>query len=383
MTACSRRDFPAPAAQTPKSPQRPKLVVLLVVDQMRGDYVDKFRGQWTGGLKRLVEEGAWFREAAYPYAATETCVGHATISTGAFPATHGMVANAWWDRETQKMVTCTADPNAKNSGYAGATAKGGDSAWRMLIPAFAEELKFQTGGADPRGDVLAESARRHHHGRPQGRRRDVVRQRRGVDDLERLRHHAVCRGLRQGASREGRLRQNVDISRCRKSPTGTTRRPPARSASRLGADISPCAARKRRQRRAGRRILRAMGEQSVRGHLSDAAGGDRGRSTRLSVTAGRPIILASSYSSVDYVGHEFGPRSREIQDILMRLDKDLGELFAHLDQKSRPRKLRRGPQRRSRRGAHSRGHGHRPAPMPACCTCAELQEKIEKVARTI
>jgi len=51
---------------------RPKLVVLIVVDQMRGDYVDKFRGQWTGGLKRLVEEGAWFREAAYPYAATET-----------------------------------------------------------------------------------------------------------------------------------------------------------------------------------------------------------------------------------------------------------------------------------------------------------------------
>ena len=53
---------------------RPKLVVMIVVDQMRGDYVDKFRGQWTGGLKRMVEEGAWFREAAYPYSATETCM---------------------------------------------------------------------------------------------------------------------------------------------------------------------------------------------------------------------------------------------------------------------------------------------------------------------
>src|SRR5271167_3395045 len=128
-------------------PSRPKLVVLIVVDQMRADYVDKFRGQWTGGLKRLVEEGAWFRDAAYPYAATETCVGHATISTGAFPATHGMIANAWWDRDTQKTVTCTADPKAKNSGYAGFSAKGGDSAWRMEMPAFAEELKFQTGSA--------------------------------------------------------------------------------------------------------------------------------------------------------------------------------------------------------------------------------------------
>src|SRR5207249_6272840 len=130
-----------------QSPARPELVVLLVVDQMRADYVDKFLGQWTGGLKRLVEEGAWFRDAAYPDAATETCVGHATISTGAFPATHGLVANAWWDREGKKLVTCTSDPNVKNVGYAGANPQGGDSAWRMSVPSFAEELKFQTGGA--------------------------------------------------------------------------------------------------------------------------------------------------------------------------------------------------------------------------------------------
>src|SRR5438874_1273227 len=137
----------AAARNASQAPARPKLVVLLVVDQMRGDYVDKFLGQWTGGLKRLVEEGAWFRDAAYPYAATETCVGHATISTGAFPATHGLVANAWWDREGKKLVTCTSDPNVKNVGYAGANPQGGDSAWRMKVPSFAEELKFQTGGA--------------------------------------------------------------------------------------------------------------------------------------------------------------------------------------------------------------------------------------------
>src|SRR5262249_36116138 len=80
-------------------PARPKLVVLLVVDQMRADYVDKFLPQWKGGLRRLVEQGAWFHDAAYPYATTETCVGHSTISTGSFPTTHGMIANAWFDRE--------------------------------------------------------------------------------------------------------------------------------------------------------------------------------------------------------------------------------------------------------------------------------------------
>src|SRR5215813_5065322 len=133
-------------AKSSKPGSTPRLVVLLVVDQMRADYVDKFRFQWTGGLKRLVDEGAWFRDAAYPYAATETCVGHATISTGSFPATHGMVANAWWDREQQKMTTCTADPNVANTAYAGGSTKGGDSAWRMQVPSFAEELKFQSGG---------------------------------------------------------------------------------------------------------------------------------------------------------------------------------------------------------------------------------------------
>src|SRR5258708_10288619 len=86
-----------------EKPTKPKLGVLLVVDQMRGAYVDKFVGQWTGGLKRLVQEGAWFRDAAYPYAATETCVGHATISTGARPATHGTIAMARRDRQQPKM----------------------------------------------------------------------------------------------------------------------------------------------------------------------------------------------------------------------------------------------------------------------------------------
>src|ERR1700720_3623047 len=71
-------------------PSVPKLVVLIVVDQMRADYVDRFQSEWTGGLKRMVKNGAWFRLAAYPYLTTVTCAGHATVSTGAFPHTHGI-----------------------------------------------------------------------------------------------------------------------------------------------------------------------------------------------------------------------------------------------------------------------------------------------------
>src|SRR5260370_17911415 len=69
------------AAKPEARPARPKLVVMIVVDQMRGDYVDKFRAEWSGALKGLLNEGAWFPDSAYPYPPTDTCVAHSTLST--------------------------------------------------------------------------------------------------------------------------------------------------------------------------------------------------------------------------------------------------------------------------------------------------------------
>jgi len=74
--------------------------VVIVVDQMRTDYIERGLPHFTGGLRRLATEGTWFREAAYPYLNTVTCAGHSTIGTGSLPYRHGMVLNAWWDRET-------------------------------------------------------------------------------------------------------------------------------------------------------------------------------------------------------------------------------------------------------------------------------------------
>src|SRR5215208_4191293 len=108
----------APSAQAPRpavpaaAPAKPKLVVMISVDQMRGDYIDKFRHQWTKGLHRLVTEGAWFRDANYPYYTTVTCAGHASIGTGTVPAVHGMVANTWADRNNARTVSCTDDDTA-------------------------------------------------------------------------------------------------------------------------------------------------------------------------------------------------------------------------------------------------------------------------------
>jgi predicted AlkP superfamily pyrophosphatase or phosphodiesterase len=322
---------PRAARQAAKENARPKLVVMLVVDQMRGDYVDKFLSQWNGGLKRLVEEGAWFREAAFPYAATETCVGHSTISTGSFPATHGMVANAWWDREAQKMVTCTADPKVKNIGYAGAATSGGDSAWRMQIPAFAEELKFQSAGPTR---VVTFSLKARASITMAGHKADA----------------AVWFDSATGAwttSSDYALAPFVEkyvAAHPVKEDIGKTWAPSLARAAYLYDEKAAGAVPPAGWAVGFPHALRGKNGSGE----ADAEYYEQWSSspfaetylTRLAETAidalhlgnGRGTdFLGVSYSSVDYVGHEFGPRSPEIQDILVRLDHDLGELFAHLD----------------------------------------------------
>ena len=325
-----------PATVTPKKPTaatRPKLVVMLVVDQMRADYVDKFRGQWTGGLRRMLEDGAWFRTAAYPYAATETCVGHATISTGAFPASHGMVANAWWDRDSQKMVTCTSDPNVKNSAYGGGMTKGGDSAWRMKLPAFAEELKFQTGGATR---VVTFSLKARASITLAGHKADAAT----WFDSE--------TGAWVTSAPYGSMPFVDDFVK---------KHPATADYGKTWALSLPQNSYFYDENAAGARNVEGWSStfpHALRGKEADATPDQTFFNewatspfadtylTLLAETAidslglgksGATDYLAISYSSVDYVGHAFGPRSWEIQDILVRLDKDLGELFDHLDQK--------------------------------------------------
>src|SRR3954470_7262374 len=87
---------------------KPKLVVFIVVDQMRADYPVRYASLLEHGLKRLTTGGAWYKNAAYPYMTTVTCVGHSTMGTGTFPYRHGMIGNSWWDRGSEKSVTCNA-----------------------------------------------------------------------------------------------------------------------------------------------------------------------------------------------------------------------------------------------------------------------------------
>ncbi len=366
----------AKSPASPKPPQRPKLVVLLVVDQMRGDYVDKFRGQWTGGLKRLVDQGAWFRAAAYPYAATETCVGHSTISTGALPSTHGMIANAWWDRDAKKMVTCTADPKAKNYGYAGATAKGGDTAWRMLMPSFAEELKFQTGGATR---VITFSLKARAAITMAGHKGDAATWFDGggwmtssaYGTMPFIDEYVKAHPMKADLGKTWNLSLPESFYWYDAKALGAA--PPEGWDLAFPHVLGGTAAAKEPNAAFYQQWASSPFADTYLTHLAETAVDQLGLGGSTATD-----FLGVSYSSIDYVGHEFGPRSHEIQDILITLDKDLAELFTHLD-----KKVGRG----NYVVALSADHGVVPIPDDMAKTGAEagllrlpeVQERIEKV----
>ncbi|HEY0701915.1 MAG TPA: alkaline phosphatase family protein [Candidatus Acidoferrales bacterium] len=312
---------------------KPKLVVILVVDQMRADYVEKFGGQWTGGLRRLVDEGAWFREAAYRYAATETCVGHSTISTGALPSSHGMVANEWFNRETQKAMTCTEDPKAKNVGYAGATAKGGDSAANMLIPAFSNELKFQSGSgtrvvtfslkaraAITLGGTNADAVTWFDSSNGAWLTSSAYPVAAFVEDFVKTHPVAEDYGKTWTAMlpASAYLYDSTAVGARFATESGAALPHPLHGAAGSTAPDKLFYSQWQASPYADTYLV-SMAENAV-----DTQGlGQRGGTDFLGV----------SFSSPDYVGHAFGPRSWEIQDVLAQLDRDLGGFFAHLDQK--------------------------------------------------
>jgi len=102
-----------------RTPQRPRLVLVVAIDQMRFDYLTRFAPLYTGGLRTLRERGAVFSNANYRHAATETGPGHSVILSGRHPSHSGIVANDWWDPLLKKVVNVVDDPVQSPLGGAG------------------------------------------------------------------------------------------------------------------------------------------------------------------------------------------------------------------------------------------------------------------------
>jgi predicted AlkP superfamily pyrophosphatase or phosphodiesterase len=136
--------FPTPASASAYN-GRPKLIVVIVIDQFRGDYLERYRDQFgDAGFRLLLEHGAYFPNCTYNYANTRTAPGHATLFTGAYSSGHGIVANKWWNPRKKRMVTSVDDDSTKLVGVAG--DKPGASPHNLLADTLGDELKLATQG---------------------------------------------------------------------------------------------------------------------------------------------------------------------------------------------------------------------------------------------
>jgi len=123
----------------------PRLVVVLVIDQFRTDFLDLYRGEFgDGGFARLLREGAVFRECFFPYAITETGPGHATLATGTTPDRHGISANEWFNPASGKEVYALLDENAQVVG--GTPGQTPVSPRNLNGTTVSDEMRLATGG---------------------------------------------------------------------------------------------------------------------------------------------------------------------------------------------------------------------------------------------
>src|ERR1044072_7783588 len=133
----------APASASRARPTRPRLVLLIAVDQFRYDYLERFGDLFAeNGLRRLMREGASWSGANYDHVPTETAPGHATMLTGAWPSETGIIANDWYDRAEGKRVNNVGDDSVRALG--GGDKEVASSPRNLLCPPLGDELKLST-----------------------------------------------------------------------------------------------------------------------------------------------------------------------------------------------------------------------------------------------
>ena len=323
------RHLPPASAQTSNAP---RLVVMLVVDQMRADYLEAPKVPWRGGFQRFANEGAVFEHGEYPYLNTVTCAGHATIGTGTYPKTHGMVLNGWYDRERKASTACTDDGEARHISY-GREARSGTSGRLLLAPTLADELRGQKPGT--RVVALSLKARSAiglagHAGNAvtwvdDGAAAFVTSRAFGDDLVVPMAEFLKRDPLEADAKKLWTLR---DDRATYKYPDSSVGARPQQSRTGLfphrigGATATPTAAPFFTLWQASPysdAYLERMAEAMIDAFaLGQREGTD---------------FLGVSLSALDLVGHAYGPESREIEDHLRRLDDTIGAFMSALDQK--------------------------------------------------
>jgi predicted AlkP superfamily pyrophosphatase or phosphodiesterase len=309
---------------------RPKLVVGIVVDQMRYDYLYRFYDKYgQGGLKRLMNEGFNCRNNHYHYASTVTAAGHAAIYTGSIPAINGIIGNEWHDPLVGKDVYCVEDSTVTTVGSDNARA-GKMSPRNLLTSTVTDQLQIGTNfrsktvgiAIKDRGAVLpAGHAATGAYWFDSKTGNWITSTFYGNElpqwvkdfNAKKLPSEYLKRGWQTLLPIEEYLESTSDDQPYERKLTGAAKPVFPYDLAGVAGDAFGIIA----STPWGNSITKDMAIAAVKGENMG-----KGKETD---------FLAVSFSTPDYVGHAYGPNSIEEQDIFLRLDRDFAEMFTFLD----------------------------------------------------
>ncbi len=311
----------------PSESSTTKLVVLVVVDQMRADFLTRFSDLYEGGFKLLLDQGAVFPDAAYRHAVTVTAAGHATVGTGLHPATHGLVGNTWFDYAAGADRNCVADGSVEPVGGPGGKA----SPVSLLADTLGDKLKQ----AHPESKVVGVSWKDRSAILPAGREADAafwfssdcgcfvtsnfyeetppawLERFNGGKPADRWVGKAWERLLDDEQLYLDRAREDSHPKEADGEATTFPHALPAEASKAYYNAMN-------RTPYADELILDAA--------LAALSGYDLGDDEH-------PDVLAIGFSGTDAIGHRYGPFSQEAMDQNLRLDLQIGRLLDELDRR--------------------------------------------------
>ncbi|MFQ3581159.1 alkaline phosphatase family protein [Chloracidobacterium validum] len=325
---------PAPAScashrARPASPAY-RLVVGIVVDQLRADYLERFADLFSSkGFNRLKTKGAYFTNAHYLHACTYTAPGHGVVMTGSVPAVDGIIGNKWYDRETGKSVESITDDTT-----AGVPEGKGASPSRLLVSTLGDELKSATGG---QSKVIGISLKNRAAILPAGRAADAAY----WFDSKRGQMQTSTYYMKE-------LPTWVASFNNRRLPDqwfgkAWEKLLPESAYARCDADDVPYEGRfagggssfPHVVGRGDRPNARFYDEFTMTPWANDFLVDFAAAAIEHEKLGGDaiPDVLSISFSANDILGHAFGPNSHEVLDMTVRTDQTLARLLDLIDQK--------------------------------------------------
>jgi len=314
--------------------KKPKLVVGIVIDQFRHDYLERYADNFgEDGFMKLISEGFYNHNTHYNYVPTYTGPGHASIYTGTTPATHGIIANNWYDKKLKTSVYCAEDTSVYTIG---ATSEAGlMSPHRVLSTTITDELGLATNfkskvvgisikdrgsilpaGHNPTGSYWYDKSNGHF----------VSSSYYGKEELPAWLQEFNNRNLA-----DEYLNQTWELSMPLEKYTQSTADDMPYEMEVRGKDKSvfPYDLKKLRAQNGNFGLLpnTAFGNTILTELAIATLDGEKMGQDEIT------DFLALSFSSTDYVGHGFGPRSVEVQDTYIKLDQEIARLFKTLDEK--------------------------------------------------